>query len=93
MNVYKTKVEHSLKAPKVIFREYFKANLVFKDDVRLAIQMVNYRNLTTHEYAAEEQMTLGRCLTTLSLGFIHFKVLDRVDISYLKIALDTLIQI
>lgn len=39
-----------LKTPKGTFRESLKATLLSEDEVRLAIQMVNHRNLSTHGY-------------------------------------------
>lgn len=39
-----------LKTPKNIFRECLAANLLSSDEVRLGIQMVDHRNLTTHGY-------------------------------------------
>ena len=39
-----------IKTPKAIFRECYKATLLSDSDVRLALQMVDHRNLTTHGY-------------------------------------------
>jgi nucleotidyltransferase substrate binding protein (TIGR01987 family) len=39
-----------IKTPKNIFRECLKANLLSDEEVRLALQMVDHRNLTTHGY-------------------------------------------
>ena len=36
--------------PKAVFRESFKLRILSEDDVRLALQMVEQRNLTTHGY-------------------------------------------
>lgn len=40
----------AIKTPKSIFRECLKANILSANDVRLAIEMVDQRNLTTHGY-------------------------------------------
>ena len=42
-----------IKSPKAIFRESLKAKLLSEDEVRLAIKMVDDRNLTTHGYDEE----------------------------------------
>jgi len=39
-----------IKMPKSIFRECLKAKLLYDAQVRLAIEMVDHRNLTTHGY-------------------------------------------
>ncbi len=39
-----------IKTPKNTFRECLKANLLSDNEVRLALQMVDHRNLTTHGY-------------------------------------------
>ena len=43
----------ALKSPKDIFRESLKAKILSADEVRLAIAMVDDRNLTTHGYDEE----------------------------------------
>jgi nucleotidyltransferase substrate binding protein (TIGR01987 family) len=42
-----------IKTPKAVFREAFKARYLTEDQARLAIQMVDERNLTTHGYNEE----------------------------------------
>lgn len=44
----------AVKTPKTIFRESLKANILSEDQVRLAVDMVDHRNLTTHGY--DEQL-------------------------------------
>ncbi len=39
-----------LKTPKGTFRESLKATLLSEDEVRIALQMVDHRNLSTHGY-------------------------------------------
>lgn len=39
-----------IKTPKGTFRESLKAKILSEDEVRLAIQMVDHRNLSTHGY-------------------------------------------
>jgi nucleotidyltransferase substrate binding protein (TIGR01987 family) len=38
------------KVPKMVFRECFKANIINEEQTRLAMNMVDHRNLTTHGY-------------------------------------------
>ncbi len=42
-----------IKTPKAVFREALKTKHLSEDEVRLAIQMVDHRNLTTHGYDEE----------------------------------------
>jgi nucleotidyltransferase substrate binding protein (TIGR01987 family) len=42
-----------IKSPKSVFRESLKFKLLSADEVRLAIEMVDNRNLTTHGYDEE----------------------------------------
>jgi nucleotidyltransferase substrate binding protein (TIGR01987 family) len=42
-----------IKTPKEIFRQSLVANLLSETDTRLALQMVDHRNLTTHGYDEE----------------------------------------
>lgn len=39
-----------IETPKSIFREGLKANIFTEDQCRLALKMVDHRNLTTHDY-------------------------------------------
>jgi nucleotidyltransferase substrate binding protein (TIGR01987 family) len=39
-----------IQTPKSTFRECLKNNMLSEQEVRLAIQMVDHRNLTTHDY-------------------------------------------
>ncbi|MBT4594857.1 hypothetical protein HOD08_03185 [bacterium] len=41
------------KTPKAVFRESLKSNYLSEDEARLAIKMVNHRNLTTNGYDEE----------------------------------------
>jgi nucleotidyltransferase substrate binding protein (TIGR01987 family) len=40
----------NIQTPKSTFRECLKTNLLTEEEVRLAITMVDHRNLTTHDY-------------------------------------------
>ena len=57
----------AIKSPKVIFREGLKAKILSADEVRLAIEMIDDRNLTTHGYDEELIETISSKISAYAL--------------------------
>ncbi len=72
---------HELNSPKAVFRELAQYDILTEDEVALALEMVDDRNETSHDYSESKASELAAKLPT------YYKLIEKI-INHPKIALE-----